>query len=349
MVTIEQITIQDVLKEMNSNAVIVDARSEHEFNHACIPNAVNIPLLNDEQRAIVGTIYKTEGKNAAIRKGFELCGKDFHQKIKALDDIEDNSKKIIVYCWRGGLRSYIMSWLFTVSGFKVYQLENGYKNFRNQLLKTFEKTYQFIVLGGYTGSKKTFFLEKLKQASIPTIDLEKLANHRGSAFGALGLGLQPSQEHFENLLAIELLKKKDQLIFVENESRMIGKKFIPGNIYKNFENSIYILLESPIEKRIENIKYEYLKYDINELKECTLKLNKKLGGYNCILAINFLEAEKYDEWIEILLKYYDKNYNASFLSKDYKKVLKINTYNKSDDAIIKELTDIYHFETKILN
>lgn len=191
--------------KLAENNPVIDVRSPAEFAHAHFPNAQNLPLLNNEERAIVGTTYKHEGNQTAVLKGYELVGHKFSDYIKLAIKIAPN-KKVNIYCWRGGLRSNIMAFVLHTAGFEVNLLQGGYKKYRNWVLETLEQPKQIKIVGGKTGSGKTYVLHQLKMLNQQIIDLEGLAHHKGSAFGSLGQAPQPSIEMFENNLAIQWCK-----------------------------------------------------------------------------------------------------------------------------------------------
>ena len=181
------------------DSIVLDVRSEGEYKQGHLPGAINVPLLNNEERKIVGTTYKQVGREAAVIKGFELVGHKFADYIKLVQKLSP-SKKISVYCWRGGMRSNTMGWLLQLSGFNVTVLKGGYKTFRNWALETLKEERNVVILGGKTCTGKTELLKKLKEKGEQVIDLEQLACHKGSTFGSLGQDAQPSNEHFENIL-----------------------------------------------------------------------------------------------------------------------------------------------------
>ncbi|HSU51110.1 MAG TPA: tRNA 2-selenouridine(34) synthase MnmH [Segetibacter sp.] len=198
--------------DVSSQHPVIDVRSEGEFAHAHIPGAVSMPLFNNEERKVVGTAYKQQSKQQAIKLGLAIFGKKMVEMVEFVERLLEShpkyrsSKTLIVHCWRGGMRSGGVGWLLDMYGFKVYTIVGGYKAFRRWSLQQLEKDYRINILGGYTGSGKTFVLQQLKKQHMITIDLEDLARHKGSAFGSIGMPEQPSQEMFENLLAVELFK-----------------------------------------------------------------------------------------------------------------------------------------------
>lgn len=330
------ISIEEFVDRAENGTVIIDVRSPKEFNEGHFPGAINIPLLDDKNRAIVGTKYKNEGHLAAVIMGFELVGKDFHLKIKELLALKPN-KKILVYCWRGGLRSNIMSWLFEKAGIEVYLLKGGYKTFRNYCLEIFKKSYNLTILGGKTGSGKTKILNLLKQENIQVIDLECLANHKGSAYGGLGQKPQPSQEYFENLLALELNKlDAKKTIWLEAESSLIGKIQIPKPLFNQMQQSKIVNLLVPKEIRINNIVDEYSNFDIELLELQTKKLEKRLGGLALKNCLEYLSKKDFRNWIDVLLFYYDKTYTQALENRNQNLCINFDMSNKTIQDLIEE-------------
>jgi tRNA 2-selenouridine synthase len=298
----------DRFLELRGSIPILDARSEGEFAQGHIPGSINLPILNNEERKIVGTIYKQQGSQDAIIKGFELVGPRFHTIIKDAFSFYPG-KKIMTYCWRGGMRSEIMSWLLSMAGFEILRLKGGYKTYRTLTFETVRGKRDFIVLGGKTGVGKTALLQELKKAGEPVIDLEKLANHKGSSFGGIGQDPQPSIEHFENLLAEELFKiPNSKKIWIENESRRIGKVVLSEEFYHDIITSPLIEITKSESERIAHIAGEYGHLPEKDLLEAVMRLQKKLGGKRTSEAIEDIKAKRHDSWIANLLIYYDKSY-----------------------------------------
>jgi tRNA 2-selenouridine synthase len=192
-VAIQRLTIKDFLQQSKDH-VLLDVRSPGEYKHAHIPSAISFPLFTDEERKIVGTTYKQKSREDAIKIGLDFFGPKMRKMIEEVEHIiskrqtanasEANLKLVFVYCWRGGMRSAAIAWLLDLYGFKVHALAGGYKSFRNYVLQTFEQPFQFKILGGYTGSGKTEVLNELEKQGETIIDLEKIASHKGSAFGS---------------------------------------------------------------------------------------------------------------------------------------------------------------------
>jgi tRNA 2-selenouridine synthase len=303
---------------------LVDARSEGEFAQSHIPGAINIPILNNAERIQVGTLYKQAGPEKATLKGFELVGPRFHLiQREALRNFPN--KKVMLYCWRGGMRSQILSWLLTQVGFEVYRLAGGYKTYRTFTFNEVRKPYPLLVLGGKTGAAKTVLLQKLKERGEQVVDLEGLANHKGSSFGAIGLPGQPTVEQFENLLAEQLRKiQPDRAIWVENESRRIGRIILPDPFFLQMTQSPRIEIEKTDTERIAHIAREYAGLDQVELSDAVLRLQKRLGGDRTKQAVEAIQANQPEIWIPILLQYYDKTYSYDLARHEVSKTIHLN-------------------------
>jgi len=288
---------------------ILDARSESEFEQSHIPHAVNLPILKNEERKKVGTIYKTQGSEEAVLAGIELVGPRFHSIIREANKLFPE-KKIITYCWRGGMRSQIISWLLSMAGFKIFRLEGGYKTYRTFTFNQFKKPLSLTVLGGKTGSGKTLLLHHLAKMGEAIIDLESLANHKGSTFGGIGLGKQPSVEQFENLLAeaLILLEGADN-IWIENESRNIGRITLPDGLYHQLITAPMMEIERPLPERVEQITDEYASLPKEELKQAVIRISRKIGGLRLKEALEAIEKGDHASWIRNMLIYYDKAYS----------------------------------------
>ena len=318
----EKINIKNFLKLADQYPVI-DVRSPGEFNHAQIPGAYSLPLFSDEERKVVGTAYKQQSREAAIKIGLDFFGVKMKKMIEEIESL--NSKTLLVNCWRGGMRSGAVAWLLDMYGFKVYTLSGGYKAFRNWVLMQFDKDYNLKILGGYTGSGKTLVLTELKEKGHPVIDLENLANHKGSAFGAIGEKPQPSQEMFENLLALELFKKSSSSeTWLEDESQRIGKLIIPNSFWEKMRNSPIYFLDIPFEERLNYLVSTYGSLEKDKLVESIQRIQKRLGGLETKTAIALLTEDNIKECFSILLKYYDKLYHKGLHNrKNYESLLNI--------------------------
>ena len=319
-----------------SNVSNIDLRSENEFKKGSIPQSVNIPILNNDQFKKVGIEYKKNGSDAAIALGHSLVKGSLKENL--IHHWTEHLKKnpeCLLYCFRGGMRSEIaVKWL-NDCGVKVNRLKGGYKNFRNwvisQHLDIENYIKDWIIIGGLTGSGKTDFLRSFKES----IDLEQIANHRGSAFGVRDSG-QPTQSNFENILTLDYLNHKYEKLILEDESRTIGRAGLPGFWYQKMQSSKLVILEVDDDKRAENIYYEYVYDELNNGVNEDNLLEKYLGSLNNIKrrlgnvvynnikdlmksAFHQNEKEIHKEWIlRLLTRYYDKMYSYKLdMRKDF--------------------------------
>lgn len=313
---IKKISIPEFIQRA-SQSTILDVRSPGEFKHAQIPGAVSLPLFTDEERKIVGTAYKQESRQSAIKLGLDFFGVKMKSMVEAVEKImaDKNSpdglplkQTLYVHCWRGGMRSAAVAWLLDIYGYEVYVLNGGYKAYRNWVLQQFEKEYDFKIIGGYTGSGKTQLLQQLKENKQPIVDLEGIAGHKGSAFGGIGLPEQASQEMFENMLALELNKNAEQLFYIEDESQRIGRLNIPHSFWNTMRTKPVYFLEVPFNERLKFITKEYGILDKEQIKDAILRIQKRLGPLETKTAIQHLNEDNYTECFGILLRYYDKLY-----------------------------------------
>ena len=272
---VEQIEIEEFIGLMDSFPVI-DVRSPGEYSQGHIPCAVNLPLFNDGERAIVGTIYKNSGREAAVLKGLELAGPKLAGFVKKAGQLVPR-KRFLIHCWRGGMRSGQMAWLFDQAGFQPVLLAGGYKSYRRFIRESFSKAAEIIVIGGLTGSGKTDILNHLFMMGEQVLYLERSANHKGSVFGALGQEKQPTNEQFENDLH-EQWRHFDfhQRIWIEDESRNIGNVIIPDPLFDRIISSPMIRIGLPVEARIYRIINEYAGFDPGLLKDSIMKISEKL-------------------------------------------------------------------------
>jgi tRNA 2-selenouridine synthase len=335
---IQKVTIEEFLQLAQQHPVL-DVRSPGEYTHAHIPGAVSLPLFTDEERRVVGTAYKQQSKQTAIKIGLDYYGSKMRAMVEEAEAIIGNrqlaiSKKqkathtneplpiancLLVHCWRGGMRSAGVAWLLDLYGFKVYTLIGGYKAYRKWVLAQFEKDYSFKIIGGYTGSGKTLVLHQLAKQKNSIIDLEGLANHKGSAFGALGENPQPRQEMFENLLAQDLANCELQTAnctWLEDESQRIGNLQIPMPLWYTMRKSPVYFLDIPFEERLDYLTAEYGKFEKEHLVNAVIRIQKRLGGLETKNAINYLLENNHKECFRILLTYYDKWYSKGLHNRE---------------------------------
>jgi tRNA 2-selenouridine synthase len=301
------LSVESFLEKSQSQPVF-DVRSPAEYAHAHIPGAINLPIFDNNERAKVGTTYKKVGRDAAVLLGLELVGPKLAGFVKQVKKMTD-TPEILVHCWRGGMRSGSMAWLLQTAGLKVNTLEGGYKAYRNQVLAQFEKPYKIQILGGKTGSGKTDVLKELAKINIQVIDLEALANHKGSSFGAIGEAAQPSSEQFENMLYQQLATiDSNRTLWLEDESRNVGSCTIPLRLWQQMETSPIVFIDVPKHHRIKRLVRDYSHCDPQLLYDATHRIQKRLGGQHYQAAIEALNQQDYATVADLTLNYYDKAY-----------------------------------------
>jgi tRNA 2-selenouridine synthase len=287
---------------------LVDVRTPGEFAEGHIPGALNIPIFSDEERAIIGTLYRQEGPVAAVDQGFELVG----PRMKALAQAARAAApggQLAVYCWRGGMRSNHMAWLFEAAGIGCSLLAGGYKAYRGFAREYIDQLRDLRVLAGSTGSGKTALLHALAGQGEQVLDLEGLAKHRGSAFGGLGLPDQPTTEQyqsrvFEALYALDPRRR----IWVESESKSIGRVYLPEGLWERMNQSPVVTIEVAHAVRVQRILDEYGSFPLDQLADTVRRIEKRLGAGKLQQCLDHLAEGQVAETIEILLGYYDASY-----------------------------------------
>jgi len=245
----------------------------------------------------------------AIKQALEIVGPQMLSKLEAVQSIAGSQKELIVHCWRGGMRSENMAWLFSRADINCYILKGGYKTYRTYGRESLSKPKQLFILGGLTGSGKTDILHILEEKGEQVIDLERLAHHKGSAFGTIGEEPQHQTEFFENLLFEQLFTKKpDVPIWVEDESRTIGRNYIPDEFFSLMRSSPVLKLEVDKRYRVTRLVKDYVHSNLAELKDAVKKIRKRLGGAATQEALDFLEQGDFTGAAHIILSYYDKTY-----------------------------------------
>ncbi len=292
-----------------SERVVLDVRSPKEYAQGHIPSAISFPLFSDEERAHVGSFYKQQGPEAALELGLKYVGPKMARFVREAKRLAPD-RKVAVHCWRGGQRSGSIAWLLRFAKFDVITLLGGYKSYRQHVLSHFEKRKLNIrIVGGKTGSGKTKVLHALRDLGEQIIDLEALAHHKGSSFGSIGEAPQPTVEQFENLLYEKIMETDPQrVVWIENESRSIGRVFIPDHFWAQMKNAPLFNIEIPQKERIQNLLEDYVKTDRHELEKAFQRIAKKLGGLQLKTALEALQQGDYGSAAGIALGYYDKTY-----------------------------------------
>ncbi|MEA3480157.1 MAG: tRNA 2-selenouridine(34) synthase MnmH [Bacteroidota bacterium] len=308
MINIPILEVEDFVRR-SEHTLLIDVRSPKEYERAHMPGAINIPLFNDEERALVGTLYTHKGKKPAVLKGLDIAGPKMTGFVEAAGKLAGDNKEILLYCWRGGMRSKSMAWLLSTAGYQPFLLHDGYKAYRAYTRAIFSRPKKIRVLGGMTGSGKTAVLLELKAMGQQMIDLEGIANHRGSVFGALGMEAQPRTEHFENLLAQEWLAvDPERILWLEDESRKIGNITLPLAVFEQMKQSPVTMMDMPFDQRVARLVTEYGSFHSDILKTLITQITQRLGHENAGKAKTALDERNIQRSIEIVLRYYDKAY-----------------------------------------
>jgi len=317
---IREIDIKDLL--LKENIIFIDVRSPNEFEEDSLPNAINIPILTDEEREYVGYLYKQVNPDKAKEIGLEYASNKLVNFYRSIKEIKESNKDIALYCYRGGMRSNSVANVLSIMGLDIYILTGGYKSYRKYVLEMLDKFsyihYNFYVLHGYTGVGKTKILKILEENKQQIIDLELLARNSGSVFGSIGFNNQSnSQKKFESLL-VNVLNKLDHnnITFLESESKRIGKVVLPDFISHNMDKGHHILIETDINNRMKNIMDEYIYVDTKERDENIInaiyKLKSKLGNNKVDEYANYISDKEYGPVIKALMvDYYDPLYDYS--------------------------------------
>jgi len=327
--------------ELSENIPVIDVRSPLEFSQGHFPSAFNLPLFDDEERKKVGTLYKQSGKQSAILAGLDFVGPKMSQFVKEINKVVSD-RNVLLHCWRGGMRSAGMGWLLKTADFKVSILEGGYKSYRSYIRQKQGERINMIVLGGKTGSGKSDILNQLAEKGEQIIDLEKIAHHKGSAFGDLGQEKQPTNEQFENDLYKALYKLDlENTIWIEDESRGIGFIGVPDPFYQQMRNSITVFIDVPKSFRVKRLVEEYAAFDPQRLENAIHRITKKLGGQNVKIAIEALKQKDFDTVADLLLIYYDKAYLKGLSFRNQNKVFKLSVESDDPEIIARNVLEFY--------
>lgn len=300
----------DVDAFLAADGPILDVRSPAEHAQAHIPGALSLPLFDDAERAEIGTLYKQRGRASAVRRGLSLVGPRLEVLAEQLERHAAAGQPLRLHCWRGGMRSGSVAWLAGTLDLPVLLLDGGYKRFRRWALELFEQPWPVRLLGGRTGSGKTELLLALQRRGVAVIDLEGLAHHRGSSFGALGLPPQPSSEHYENRLAIALHGLRGaREIWLEAESSQVGRCRIPAGLWRQMQQAPVLEVRRPLTQRLDHLVAIYGVQDPEALAEATRRIARRLGPQRTSAALAAIEQRDWRTACEQMLDYYDRCYD----------------------------------------
>lgn len=318
---VSEITIEEYL-QWHAALPLIDVRSPGEYSSGHIGGAVNIPLFSDEERAHVGTVYVRESREKAMELGYAYVTPKLKWYISESAKVAPEMAAA-VHCWRGGMRSRAFAEHLHTNGFeKVFIIRGGYKAFRRYVLSFFETPLKLQIVGGFTGSGKTQILFELQKLGCQVVDLEALANHKGSAFGSLGEKEQPSVEQFENFLFEKIRGfDRNKPIWMEDESHSIGRVQIPLALFKQMRQSTVFFLDIPKKERAKYLVESYSQFGNEALSKAIVGITKRLGFDKVKLALQRLEANDYYEVALITLYYYDKAYLRGITSRTGQKVI----------------------------
>lgn len=345
----ESISVREFLKR-RPELPVIDVRAPAEFAKGHVPGAVNVPLFDDEQRALIGTTYKQQGQDQAIRLGLDLANPRksllIQGALQACDrQGQSGERSVLLYCARGGMRSQSVSWLLQQNRISVFRLEGGYKAFRRAVHQYFELPWNLIALTGMTGSGKTRLLQYMSDQGDQVLDLERLAHHRGSAFGGIGQSPQPSTEQFENRI-FEVLQGLDrgQVIWVEDESRSVGRCVVPGPFFEQLHAAPAVSLDVGAQQRVDYLVEEYGNLNQDDMISAIHRITKRLGGQHAKAAIAALEAGDLTKCAEILLVYYDRTYHTCQIKNPRDRIVDVNatglTLEEQRRAVLRAAEDL---------
>lgn len=315
------------IKDNRQNNIFIDVRSPKEFEEESIPGAINIPIFNNEERDLIGKLYKNASIPESKKAGIEIASKKLPAIYEEISQLNKKHDHIYIYCARGGFRSSSLAPIFRALNMNVTKLYGGYKDYRafiREELPIISKDIELVVLYGNTGTGKTHILQHLKNKDMNILDLEGAANHRGSILGSVGLGQANSQKMFESLLYEQLKNRTSNLIFTEGESKRIGKDIIPEFIFDKMKAGISLKITAPMDKRIQVILKDYVNGNDEELIEALDHMRNRLGNEAIDTYIDLVKEKDYSPIIKnLFLDYYDPLYKKH--KRDY-----IKTFDNLD-------------------
>jgi tRNA 2-selenouridine synthase len=328
----EIISAEQFLKE-KCHFPVIDVRSPGEYETGHIPAAINIPVFNNEERAIVGTTYTKIGTSEAIEKGQELAAAKLDLYTDSLQHVAPQ-KKALMYCWRGGMRSREMARFYESGGFEIRVLQGGYKAYRTYIRQQFSRPADIRIVGGYTGTGKTEILTDLKKIGCQIIDLEDLANHKGSVFGHLGQKNQPTSQNFENeLFEIWNNLDPDKPVWIEHESMNVGNIYLPDTLYQNILHGKLFFVKVSKERRVQRILKEYAGFPVEDLIYSLKRIERRIGPDVTLRLTDLLLKHQFEKVTDELLVYYDKTYQNAALKNQVNQILELDAVGLESDEI----------------
>ncbi|WP_227522070.1 tRNA 2-selenouridine(34) synthase MnmH [Bacillus solitudinis] len=312
---VAQLTLDQISYETD---IFIDVRSPDEFAEYSLPRAINIPIFTNEERAIVGTTFKQQSREAAMKVGLSIFAPKWPDVVRQVTSLQTENRRIIIYCWRGGMRSKTIAATLGLMNIPCYQLVGGIRSFRrniqHRLAEESKKEREFIVIAGHTGTRKTEFLEELQTNGFPVLDLERLAGHRGSIFGHIGM-IPNSQKQFDYLLLCRLEELKDhKTVIIEAESKRIGHVVLPDFIIEGKQRGTRVELVYPFWKRVDHIHRTYQpEKNAEHIWEAIEYLRKRLSKQVYDEVKECWETQNYKQVFALLLEYYyDPRYKHAF-------------------------------------
>lgn len=325
---------------------LIDVRSPGEYARGHVPGATSLPLFTDAERAVVGTLYKKAGRDAALLEGLRITGPKLAGLVEQSRTLAPEGR-IGVHCWRGGERSTSVAWLLEKAGFReVRVLAKGYKAFRRHVQAAFTQPLRLKVVGGATGAGKTDLLSEMRQQGAQVLDLEALAAHKGSSFGSIGMAPQPSTEHFENLLW-QALRELDtrRTVWLEDESATIGRVKIPEGLYRQMRETHVWYLERSAVQRAKRLALDYGSGDTEELAAALVRIGKRLGPQHTKTALEELRNGNLEAVARIALVYYDKTYAHGLAKRPQERITRISADQTSLPQLAEQLIQYERIET----
>lgn len=335
----------ELFLEEAKKRVILDVRSPAEFEKGHIPGANSFPLFTDEERAEVGTLYSKSGREAAFFAGLDIVGPKMSMFVKKALRLAPHHC-LLIHCWRGGMRSASMGWLLQSAGFDVMLLDGGYKSYRAYIREAFRIPAKLLVLSGMTGCGKTEILHEIMKTGAQMLDLEGVANHKGSVFGHLGQEPQPSTEQYENNLA-QIWRSFDfsKPIWIEDESRNVGAVNIPEPLYTSMSKANVIRIDFPKDYRVNRLVAEYADIDDEAIAESLVKIKEALGSKKVQDLLLLLSYQQYSFFVKKILYYYDESYDYCLKRKAFSRIENISPKGLTPAEQATEILDFANYIT----